>query len=264
MRGIVLAGGFGKRLAPFTNVSNKHLAPIYDETNNLATPMIYYPLNTLKSGGVTDIMIITSQEHCGDIVRVLGDGNDMELSLTYRIQNMNRPTTGIAQALALSKDFAGNENIAVILGDNYYEDNFYEEFMKFENKTSKLKNLNVPEKEKTKAKVFLKEVHDPERFGVADFVEINEEVKVNSIEEKPENPKTNWAVTGLYLYTPEVFYIIPQMKPSKRKELEITDVNNWFVDNENMSAVKLKGFWHDAGTPNGVREIEKFLAKESI
>lgn len=264
MRGIVLAGGFGKRLAPFTNVSNKHLAPIYDETNDKATPMIYYPLNTLRSGGITDVMIITSQEHCGDIVRVLGDGNDLELSLTYRIQDMNRPVTGIAQALALSKDFAGNENVAVILGDNYYEDNFMDEFMKFEIKTSKLKNLNVPENQKIKSKVFLKQVHDPERFGVAEFSEDDQDVKVTKIEEKPESPRTNWAVTGLYLYTPEVFYIIPQMKPSKRKELEITDVNNWYVENGNMSAAKLRGFWHDAGTPNGVREIEKFLANELI
>ena len=260
MRGIVLAGGFGKRLAPFTNVSNKHLAPIYDEKKDEAVPMIYYSLNTLKNSGIVDIMIITSQEHCGDIVRVLGDGNDFGVSLTYRIQNMNRDITGIAQALALSKDFASNENVAVILGDNFYQDDFYQEFLDFENKTSKINNLNVSEDKKIKSKIFIKQVSDPERFGVVDFSENQNKIIVENIIEKPKNPKTNWVVTGLYLYTPEVFYIIPQMKPSKRKELEITDVNNWFVKNNNMEACKINGFWHDAGTPKGVREIEKFLA----
>jgi len=259
MRGIVLAGGFGKRLAPFTNVSNKHLAPIYDEKKDEAVPMIYYSLNTLKNSGIVDIMIITSQEHCGDIVRVLGDGNDFGVSLTYRIQNMNRDITGIAQALALSKDFASNENVAVILGDNFYQDDFYQEFLDFENKTSKINNLNVSEDKKIKSKIFIKQVSDPERFGVVDFSENQNKIIVENIIEKPKNPKTNWVVTGLYLYTPEVFYIIPQMKPSKRKELEITDVNNWFVKNNNMEACKINGFWHDAGTPKGVREIEKFL-----
>jgi glucose-1-phosphate thymidylyltransferase len=260
MRGIVLAGGFGKRLAPFTNVSNKHLAPIYDEKKDEAVPMIYYSLNTLKNSGIVDIMIITSQEHCGDIVRVLGDGNDFGVSLTYRIQNMNRDITGIAQALALSKDFASNENVAVILGDNFYQDDFYQEFLDFENKTSKINNLNVSEDKKIKSKIFIKQVSDPERFGVVDFSENQNKIIVENIIEKPKNPKTNWVVTGLYVYTPEVFYIIPQMKPSKRKELEITDVNNWFVKNNNMEACKINGFWHDAGTPKGVREIEKFLA----
>ncbi len=260
MRGIVLAGGFGKRLAPFTNVSNKHLAPIYDEKKDEAVPMIYYSLNTLKNSGIVDIMIITSQEHCGDIVRVLGDGNDFGVSLTYRIQNMNRDITGIAQALALSKDFASNENVAVILGDNFYQDDFYQEFLDFENKTSKINNLNVSENKKIKSKIFIKQVSDPERFGVVDFSENQNKIIVENIIEKPKNPKTNWVVTGLYVYTPEVFYIIPQMKPSKRKELEITDVNNWFVKNNNMEACKINGFWHDAGTPKGVREIEKFLA----
>lgn len=260
MRGIVLAGGFGKRLAPFTNVSNKHLAPIYDEKKDEAVPMIYYSLNTLKNSGIVDIMIITSQEHCGDIVRVLGDGNDFGLSLTYKIQNMNRDITGIAQALALSKDFASNENVAVILGDNFYQDDFYQEFLDFENKTSKINNLNVSEDKKIKSKIFIKQVSDPERFGVVSFSENQNKIIVENIIEKPKNPKTNWVVTGLYLYTPEVFYIIPQMKPSKRKELEITDVNNWFVKNNNMEACKINGFWHDAGTPKGVREIEKFLA----
>lgn len=259
MRGIVLAGGFGKRLAPFTNVSNKHLAPIYDEKKDKAVPMIYYSLNTLKNSGIVDIMIITSQEHCGDIVRVLGDGNDFGVSLTYRIQNMNRDITGIAQALALSKDFASNENVAVILGDNFYQDDFYQEFLDFENKTSKINNLNVSEDKKIKSKIFIKQVSDPERFGVVDFSENQNKIIVENIIEKPKNPKTNWVVTGLYLYTPEVFYIIPQMKPSKRKELEITDVNNWFVKNNNMEACRINGFWHDAGTPKGVREIEKFL-----
>lgn len=248
MKGIVLAGGFGKRLAPFTNVSNKHLAPIYDEKNNKATPMIYYPLNTLRSSGISDILIITSQEHCGDIVRVLGDGNDLGVSLTYRIQDMNRSITGIAQALGLSKDFASNQNIAVILGDNFYEDNFREEFINFE-KSSEVKS-----------KIFIKEVEDPERFGVINFIEKNNKIEITPIIEKPKNPKTKWAVTGLYLFDSEVFDVIPQMKPSKRKELEITDVNNWYINKNSMKICKIQGFWHDAGTPKGIREIECFLA----
>ena len=248
MKGIVLAGGLGKRLAPFTNVSNKHLAPIYDEKSNKANSMIYYPLNTLKSSGISDILIITSQEHCGDIVRVLGDGNDLGVSLTYRIQDMNRSITGIAQALGLSKDFASNQNIAVILGDNFYQDIFQKEFMDFE------KNSNA------KSIIFIKEVEDPERFGVIDFIEKNNEIEIKPIVEKPKNPKTKWAVTGLYLFDPEVFDVIPKMKPSKRKELEITDVNNWYINKKNMEICKIQGFWHDAGTPKGIREIESFLA----
>ena len=231
MRGVLLAGGNGSRLLPLTKVTNKHLLPVYDK------PMIYYPLETLKSMGIKDILIISGPEHCGHILNLLGSGRKQGLNLSYEIQD---EAGGIAQALGLAKNFAGKENIAVILGDNIFQDKF--DVSDF----------------KEGAKVFIKGVEDPKRFGVAEIVGEN----IKSIEEKPENPKSNYAVTGLYVYDNEVFEIIKTLKPSGRGELEITDVNNVYVQDGKMSFGMLDGYWSDAGTfeslTNATNLVRKF------
>jgi len=232
MKGILLAGGTGSRLLPLTKVTNKHLLPVYDK------PMIYYPLETLKSMGIKDIMIVSGPEHCGHILNLLGSGRNQGLNLSYEIQD---EAGGIAQALGLAKNFARNENIAVILGDNIYQDKF-----------------NVSDF-KEGARVFIKQVEDPKRFGVAEI----EEKTIKSIEEKPENPKSNYAVTGLYVYDNKVFDIIKTLKPSGRGELEITDVNNAYIKEGTMSFSMLEGYWSDAGTFESLHRASSFV-KESL
>lgn len=219
MKGIILAGGTGSRLYPLTKVTNKHLLPIYDK------PMIYYPLQTLVNAGMEDIMIISGRGHAGHFLELLGSGSEFGVNLTYEIQE---EAGGIAQALGLAEDFADNESVAVILGDNIFQDNVRDEVWSF----------------KSGAKIFLKEVPDSNRFGVA---EIKGE-RIISIEEKPAAPKSNLAVTGLYIYDTEVFDVIHTLKPSARGELEITDVNNEFIRTGKMSYSVLSGFWSDAGT----------------
>lgn len=217
IKGIVLAGGTGSRLLPLTRTTNKHLLPIYNK------PMIYYPLETLKAMGITDILVVSGREHCGQILTLLGSGKDLGLNLSYEIQE---EAGGIAQALGLARDFAGTSSIAVILGDNIFQDIF--DISDF----------------KEGAKVFIKLVEDPTRFGVA---EISGDTIV-SLEEKPKNPKSNYAVTGLYLYDNNVFSIIETLKPSARGELEITDVNNAYLKRNQMNFDIVKGYWTDAGT----------------
>jgi glucose-1-phosphate thymidylyltransferase len=217
MKGIILAGGTGSRLYPLTKVTNKHLLPIYNE------PMIYYPLQTLINMGIKEIMIVSGRGHAGDFLELLGSGKKFGITLNYAIQE---EAGGIAQALSLTEDFSDRENIAVILGDNIYEDSF--DISDF----------------KGGARIFLKEVSTPERFGVA---EINNG-KVISIEEKPAKPRTNLAVTGLYLYDNKVYDYISRLKPSHRGELEITDVNNRYIKDNEMDFQYVKGFWSDAGT----------------
>lgn len=219
-KGVILAGGTGSRLYPATKVTNKHLLPVYD------WPMIYYPLDTLKKAGITEIMIVCGEEHVGDFARLFKDGEEMGVSLTYRVQ---RAAGGIAQALSLAEDFSHGANLAVILGDNIYEDDFSEPIHSFEKG----------------AHIFLKNVVDANRFGVA---ELNEENRVLSIEEKPKNPKSNYAVTGLYLYDFSVFDKIRTCKPSARNELEITDVSNLYIKEGLMTATFIAGDWSDAGT----------------
>ena len=260
MRGVILSGGLGTRLLPWTKTSNKHLAPIY--TPNGAVPMIFYPIKTLVNSGITEILIISSQEHSGDIIEVLGDGDQFDCDFTYKIQDMNNPgkPVGIASALRLSENFVGDDPFAVILGDNYYQDSFQYEFDNF---VKPLTEMSISSKAPI-ANVFLKQVHDPERFGVA-TVEgmtndmLTKKLSVSKIVEKPRLPESNYAVTGLYLYTPHVFSLVPQLEVSDRGELEITDINNWYVQNQTMTAFELNGFWHDAGTIEGVREIESFI-----
>ena len=223
MKGVILAGGLGTRLMPCTKVTNKHLLPVYDK------PMIYYPIMTLVNAGIKDILIVTGGNNAGDFLRLLGNGREFglkDISYTYQ-----EGEGGIADALKLAENFADGKKIFVILGDNIIQDNvsaYVEEF----------------EKQPKGAKVFLKEVPDPERFGVAEI----KDGKIISIEEKPKVPKTNYAVCGLYMYDNEVFEIINNIKPSERGELEITDVNNEYIRRGTMTYSILKGWWTDAGT----------------
>lgn len=219
MKGIILAGGTGSRLYPLTKVTNKHLLPVYDK------PMIYYPLQTLIHAGIEDIMIISGRGHAGHFLELLGSGAELGVHLTYEIQE---EAGGIAQALGLAEDFADKEPVTVILGDNIFQDKVRNEVKSFE----------------SGAKIFLKEVPDANRFGVAEI----KEDKIISIEEKPSAPKSNLAVTGLYVYDSRVFDIIHTLKPSGRGELEITDVNNEYINMGEMNFSVLLGFWSDAGT----------------
>ncbi|MFA5125787.1 MAG: sugar phosphate nucleotidyltransferase [archaeon] len=217
MKGIILAGGTGSRLLPLTKVTNKHLLPVYDK------PMIYYPIKTLIDMGIKEILIVSGSGHAGHFLNLLGSGKEFSVKFSYAIQE---EAGGIAQALGLAEDFADQDNIAVILGDNIFED-------KFDLSDYKKGAIN-----------FLKEVSDPQRFGVAEL----KGDKVISIEEKPVQPKSNFAVTGLYVYDKDVFNIIKNLKPSKRGELEITDVNNAYLKKDQLVAKFVSGYWSDAGT----------------
>jgi len=219
MKGIILAGGNGRRLEPITTVTNKHLLAVYNK------PMIYYPLQTLTGAGIKEILIISGKDHAGGFLRLLGSGKDFGCSFRYEVQE---EAGGIAQALGLAEEFVGDDNCAVILGDNIFEDNFAEDVRGFSGG----------------ARIFLKEVSDASRFGVATL----RDDKVVEIEEKPAAPKSNLAVTGLYLYDSNVFEIIRTLKPSGRGEMEITDVNNHYIRDGLMKAHTVKGEWTDAGT----------------
>jgi glucose-1-phosphate thymidylyltransferase len=219
MKGVILAGGTGSRLYPLTKVTNKHLLPIYDK------PMIYYPLQTLISAGIKDIMIVSGRGHAGHFLELLGSGSEMGVHFTFEIQE---EAGGIAQALSFAEDFVDGDNVTVILGDNIFQDNIKEDVAAFS----------------IGAKIFLKEVTDAHRFGVAEL----DGNRVIGIEEKPQNPKSNFAVTGLYIYDCEVFDVIKTLRPSGRGELEITDVNNYYINKDMMGYRILDGFWSDAGT----------------
>ncbi len=222
MKGVILAGGTGSRLYPLTRVTNKHLLPVG------RMPMIYYPINKLLRAGVRDIMIVTGVEHMGSIVGSLGSGREFGCEFTYRVQD---EAGGIAQALSLAEDFACKDPIAVILGDNIFQDDigpFAERFSR----------------QKRGARLVLQKVEDPERFGVAEI----QGDQIVGIEEKPAKPKSNFAVTGVYFYDGGVFDIIKGLKPSKRGELEITDVNNAYIQSGALEFDVLEGWWTDAGT----------------
>lgn len=236
MKGVILAGGTGTRMKPATFVMNKHLLPIYSDQG--ALPMIFYPINTLVKSGVTDILIISSKEHSGPIIQNLADGYSFGANFTYKIQDVNRVVMGIASALKLAKDFTDDEPFAVILGDNFYEDSFADEFFAFTNSCT------------LSSRIFVKEVPDPERFGVYANGEIIE---------KPKDPKSNLAVTGLYLYHPSVYEIAEKLTPSRRGELEITDVNQFYCQKNSMDITQVKGFWSDMGTPLSVQRTQEFI-----
>jgi glucose-1-phosphate thymidylyltransferase len=219
MKGIILAGGTGSRLFPLTKITNKHLLPVYDR------PMICYPLDTLVTAGIDEILIVSGRGHVGHFLELLGSGSKDGIRLCYEIQE---GAGGIAQALGLARHFADGDSVTVILGDNIFQDSVNTAVQSF----------------RSGARIFLKEVTDARRFGVA---EVSGE-KIISIEEKPANPRSNLAVTGLYIYDSGVFDIIRDLKPSQRGELEITDVNNEYIRRGEMTFSCLGGFWSDAGT----------------
>ena len=223
MKGVVLAGGTGSRLNPLTRVTNKHLLPIYDK------PMVYYPIQTLVNAGIHEILLVTGGKNAGDFLRLLGNGRDFGLKhLNYTYQDGEG---GIADALALAEHFADGDSICVILSDNIIENNVCQAVANFR-------------KQGEGAKILLKEVTDAQRFGVA---EVRGD-RVVGIEEKPKHPKSNYAVIGIYLYDQSVFRKIRRLKPSGRGELEITDVNNFYLEEGKLTYEILEGWWTDAGT----------------
>ena len=236
MKGVVLAGGTGSRLNPLTRVTNKHLLPVYDR------PMVYYPIQTLVNAGIEEILLVTGGKNSGDFLRLLGNGREFGLKhLNYTYQEGEG---GIADALGLAEYWASGEPICVILGDNIIENNICEAVEKYK-------------KQKQGAKILLKKVSDAQRFGVA---EIHDD-RVVSIEEKPSVPKSNYAVIGIYLYDATVFQKIRRLKPSGRGELEITDVNNFYVEEAAMTFEVLEGWWTDAGTFESLLHANNLVAK---
>ena len=224
MKGVILAGGTGTRLFPLTKVTNKHLLPVGKE------PMIFNPIRQLISAGIHDILIVTGKDHMGEIVRLLGSGSDFHCNFTFKVQEK---AAGIADALALAQGFAQGEKIVVILGDNILTHSIR-------------KYVEAFERQPSGAKVLLKRVGDPERFGVAALDEHNK--MIMQIEEKPEHPKSDYAVIGVYMYDSHVFDVIRTITPASRGELEITSVNNWYVEHGAMTYDIVDGGWTDAGT----------------
>ena len=239
LRGIILAGGLGKRLDSLTRITNKHLLPVY------CKPMIYYPIQTLVEAGIRDILIVTGGNNAGDFLRLLGNGAEFGLKhINYTYQ---RGEGGIAEALNLAEHFAQGEKTIVILGDNLIEKSikrYVEDFVK----------------QGEGAKILLKKVPDPERFGVAEI----KGNKIVKIEEKPKKPKSDLAVTGIYMYDPKVFDIIKTLKPSRRGELEITDVNNKYIEWGEMTFDVLSGWWTDCGTFDSLLRANKLVAQKAL
>ncbi|MBI2870213.1 MAG: NTP transferase domain-containing protein [Candidatus Omnitrophica bacterium] len=236
VRGVILAGGLGKRLAPLTRVTNKHLLPIYNR------PMIFYPIETLVKAGIRDILIVTGGTSSGDFLRLMGNGRDFGLEhITYAYQEGEG---GIAAALSIAENFARGEKLVVILGDNIVEDTiapYVEDFRR----------------QPRGAKILLKEVDDPGRFGVVTF----EGDRIVEIQEKPRVPASRFAVTGIYMYDGEVFDIVRDLKPSGRGELEITDVNTAYLRMGCLTFDILKGFWSDAGTFDSLLRANTLIAE---
>ncbi|MCG3771667.1 MAG: Glucose-1-phosphate thymidylyltransferase [Nitrosomonadaceae bacterium] len=236
MRGVVLAGGVGSRLLPLTKVTNKHLLPIYDR------PMIYYPIQALVNAGIEEVMLVTGGNSAGDFLKLLGNGKDFGLKrLNYSYQEGE---AGIADALRLTEHFAAGESVCVILGDNIIEGNIAHA-------------ANAFRQQQQGAKILLKDVKDPQRFGVPVF-QANRVVK---IEEKPASPRSSYAVTGMYFYDAHVFDIIKTLKPSGRGELEITDVNNAYIEDGTLTWDILEGWWTDAGTIESLYQANTYVAK---
>jgi glucose-1-phosphate thymidylyltransferase len=237
MKGIILAGGTGSRLYPLTKVTNKHLLPVGKK------PMIFYPLEQLIDCGIKDILIVTGTEHMGDVISLLGSGKNFGTRFTYKVQD---EAGGIAQALSLAEDFAGNQKVIVFLGDNIFDEPLRCYVNRFR-------------EQEQGARLILKEVEDPERFGVAEI----KENKILSIEEKPKHPKSNFAVTGCYMYGPEVFSIIKTLRPSGRGELEISDVNNEYIRWGQAQFDLLESWWSDAGTFESLKRVNELIENNS-
>ena len=222
MKGIILSGGSGTRLFPLTKVTSKQLLPVYDK------PMIYYPLQTLLSGGITDIMIIVAPEHAGDYLNYLGSGKDFGANVKFTYEVQDKPE-GLAQAFLIAETFLDDQPVTMILGDNIFEDDFSQTIRNF----------------KKGGHVFAKQVHDPERFGVIKF---DANMKAQQIMEKPKEFISDYAQTGLYIFDPRVVEIAKNLKPSARGELEIVDVANWYLQKGELNVRVVKGDWIDAGT----------------
>lgn len=236
IRGVILAGGLGKRLHPLTEVTNKHLLPVYNK------PMVYYPVQTLVDAGIHDILLVTGGNNAGDFLRLLGDGKAFGLKeIHYAYQ---KGEGGIADALSLAEHFAQGEKIVVILGDNILEKKIREE-------------VDIFRRQEKGARILLKEVEDPGRFGVAEI----QNGKLIGVEEKPKQPKSRYIVTGIYMYDSQVFDMIRPLKPSARGELEITDVNNAYIRKGEMTYGILDGWWSDAGTFDSLLRANQLVAK---
>ncbi|HKJ01220.1 MAG TPA: sugar phosphate nucleotidyltransferase [Longimicrobiales bacterium] len=237
MKGIILAGGLGTRLLPMTRVTNKHLLPVYDR------PMIYYPLQQMVHAGIRDILVVTGGNHAGDFLKLLRNGHEFGLKgISYAYQEGEG---GIAEALGLGRDFAAGEPVVVILGDNVFQDPIRPAVTDF---------IANP----TGAMILLKEVHDPERFGVATV----DGARVTNILEKPVDPPSSLAVTGCYFYDEHVFELIGELEPSARGEIEITDVNNRYIQRGDLRHRLLPGWWTDAGTVPSLHRAAKLVAAE--
>lgn len=235
MKGILLAGGTGVRLQPLTQVMNKHLLPVGKY------PMIYHNIIKFKQCGINEIMIISNKEYIGSMANLLGSGYKFGLNFTYKVQE---EAGGIAQALGLCKNFVGGESCLVLLGDNIFNSDISYSIENFKKQTRG-------------ARVLLYKVEEPERYGIAEI----KDNKIISIEEKPKKPKSNCCVTGIYMYDNRVFDIIEKLKPSERGELEITDVNNWYIQDESLNYDILKGWWIDAGTFDSLYKANELARK---
>ena len=233
LKGVILAGGTASRLMPLTKVTNKHLLPVGTK------PMIYYSIEKLRGAGIEEILIVTGLSHMGDVVNLLGSGLDFGCKFTYKVQDQ---AGGIAQALGLAENFAGTSPVAVILGDNIFEDSLKEYAAKFL-------------QQKSGARIVLKPVEDPERFGVAEV----DGDRVINIVEKPAQPQSDLAVTGIYFYDAEVYKIIRTLRPSGRGELEITDVNNAYLAKGTLGWSRMDGWWSDAGTFSSLSRVQKLV-----
>jgi glucose-1-phosphate thymidylyltransferase len=240
IKGIVLAGGLGSRLYPLTAVTNKHLLPVWNK------PMIYYPIQTLVDSGVTEVMVVTGGNNAGDFLMLLGDGKELGLKhIEYAYQ---KGQGGIADALKLAEDFADNAKIVVVLGDNIIEKSIKTSVDKFKD-------------QENGARILIKEVPDPQRFGVVEFDK--KKNTISKIVEKPKNPKSKYAVTGVYMYDNGVFDIAKRLRPSKRGELEITDVNNAYIKAGLMQYDMLSGFWTDSGTFESLLRANNLVSRKS-
>jgi len=234
MKGIILAGGRATRLRPLTKITSKQLLPVYNK------PMIYYPIQTLARAGVTEILIIVAPEYSGQFLNLLGSGNEMGVSLSYEVQGEPR---GLPDAFIVGEHFIGKDNVAMILGDNIFDHDFAESVATF----------------KSGARIFAKQVPDPERSGVVEF---DENHKVLSIVEKPEHPKSDYAIVGFYIYDNRVVEYAKSLKPSLRNELEIVDLHNKYLEKRELDVNIIEGMWEDAGTIDSLLRVNNLVAEK--
>lgn len=234
MKGIILAGGRATRLRPLTKITSKQLLPVYDK------PMIYYPIQTLAKAGVVDILVIVAPEYSGQFLNLLGSGNDMGVNLSYEVQDEPR---GLPDAFVIGENFIGDDNVALILGDNIFDHDFSKSIESF----------------KEGERIFAKQVPDPQRYGVVEFDENN---KVVSIVEKPKNPKSNFAVVGFYVFDNKVIQYSKNLKPSERGELEIVDLHNKYLSEQKLDVNVIEGMWEDAGTFDSLLRVNNLVAEK--